>query len=155
MRIYAIATVVGFSSLVSSQMIDLEDVNKQPLPSATSTLYLQTQSVEYDQATAIAEVVAAVMATPVADPGKESLATRNDLIKRDGPAIEVQVLVPACQVLEGTLYDHPEDTVTDRVGTFLNDTSLQEQAMTASTPAGYTQVFQNLKNASQANGYMG
>ncbi|KAF1363070.1 hypothetical protein EJ07DRAFT_163004 [Lizonia empirigonia] len=144
MRIYAIATVVGFSSLVSSQMIDLGDVNKQPLPSATSTLYLQTQS-----------VVAAVMATPVADPGKESLTTRNDLNKHDGPAIEVQVLVPACQVLEGTLYDHPEDTVTDRVGTFLNDTSLQEQAMTASTPAGYTQVFQNLKNASQANGYMG
>ncbi|KZM26418.1 uncharacterized protein EKO05_0005913 [Ascochyta rabiei] len=155
MRTCAIAVLAGLSSLVSSQTLDLDYIEAQTLSTATINLYQQAQTVEYNQATAIADVVAAVLETPVADPGKERFNTGDVLQKRDEPAVTFQVLVPICQTLHGTLYDSPEDTVTDRVGKFLNDAALQDQAVNAITPAGYTQVFRNLKNASQANGYMG
>lgn len=155
MRICVIIALVGPVNLAFAQTIDLAYVDAQPVATPTLILYQKEQIVEYNQATAISEMVAAVSATPIPYPEQEHLKTRDSLHRRDDPAVVTQVLLPACQDLEGTLYDVPDDTVTDRVAKFLNDTDLQDQAINAASPLGYTQVFQNIQNSSQAHGYMG
>lgn len=157
MRACTILALVGLGSLTFAQSINLTYVDAHTVATPTLILYQKQQIVEYNQATAISAVIAAVSATPIADPGEQGLDTREPLHKRDSPvAVVMRVLVPACQALNGTLYDVPVNgTVADPVAKFLKDMVLQEQAISAITPHGYTQVFQNIKNSSQANGYMG
>jgi hypothetical protein len=143
MRGITFVTLAGLSSLVSSQLIDLEYVNAQPDPTYTIIPDQRSQVVPYNQATAIASVVAEALHTPVPDPGEDDLQERGLLEKR----------LEACQSTNGN--PNTYNAVLNPAERFLSDQNLEAEALNAATPSGYTQVYQNLKKAAQANGYMG
>lgn len=143
MRGITFVTLAGLSSFATSQLIDLEYVNAQPDPTYTIIPDQKSQVVPYNQATAIASVVAEALHTPVPDPGEDDLNERDLLKKRLEP----------CQSTNGNANTY--NAVLDPAGSFLLDSNLEAQATNAITPSGYTRVYQNLKKAAQANGYMG
>ncbi|KAH5641617.1 hypothetical protein HBI51_134850 [Parastagonospora nodorum] len=143
MRCLTIAALAGLGSVVSSQSIDLAYVNEQPDPTYTVVPDQRTQTVAYNQDSAIASVVAVALKTPVPDPGEGALHARNALGKRAGP----------CEDLQNNSNDY--NAKLDPAEAFLADESLQNEAKNAKTPGGYTQVYSNLKKSAQANGYMG
>lgn len=143
MRSLTIAALAGLGSVVSSQSIDLGYVNAQPDPTYTVVPDQRAQTVAYNQDSAIASVVAVALQTPVPDPGEGPLHTRNALGKRAGP----------CESLQNNANTY--NAKLDPAEAFLADDNLQKPARDAKAPAGYTQVYSNLKKAAQANGYMG
>jgi hypothetical protein len=143
MRGITFVTLAGFRSFVSCQSIDLDYVNAQPDPTYTIVPDQRSQVVPYNQATAIASVVAEALHTPVPDPGEDDLQQRDLLGKR----------LEACQSTNGN--QNTYGAVLDPASSFLDDQKLQDEARGALTPSGYTRVYQNLKRAAQANGYMG
>jgi hypothetical protein len=124
-------------------LIDLDYVNALPDPTYTIIPDQKSQTVTYNQATAIASVVAEALHSPVPDPGEDSIDKRDLLEKR----------LADCATTDGTanIYHAKIDPAED----FLTDQKLQERALLALTPSTYTRVYQNLKKAAQANGYMG
>lgn len=144
MRGLTIAALTGLSSLASSQLIDLDYVESLPDPTYTIVPDERAQTVPYNQATAIASVVAVAMQTPVPDPGEDTLQARHlDIRKRHEP----------CETLNNNANTY--NAVLDPAESFLSDANLANQALNARTPDGYTRVYQNLKASAQANGYMG
>lgn len=144
MRSSTITALAGLTSLVSAQSIDLDYVNSLPDPTYTIIPDQRGQTVTYSQATAIASVVAEALQSPVPDPGEDMLHARGLVVEKRGQPCE-------------NLNNNPNsyDAVLDPAEKFLEDASLSNQALTAQTPSGYTRVYQNLKKAAQANGYMG
>lgn len=143
MRCLIVAALTGLGSIVSSQSIDLAYVNEQPDPTYTVVPDQRAQTVAYNQDSAIASVVAVALKTPVPDPGEGALRARNALTRRAGP----------CEDLQNNLNDY--NAKLDPAEAFLADEKLQNEAKNAKLPAGYTQVYSNLKKSAQANGYMG
>jgi hypothetical protein len=145
MHCLTIATLAGLSNLVLSQSIDLGYVNAQPDPTYTIASDVRAQTVTYDQATAIASVVAVALESPVPDVGEGQIQARHlgNMEKRRGP----------CEDTEGT--PNIYNAVLNPAGAFSNDTNLANQSLNATTPPGYTRVYQNLNRSAQANGYMG
>jgi hypothetical protein len=143
MRSLTIAALTGLSGIVSSQSIDLNYVNAQPDPTYTVIPDQRAQTVTYNQDSAIASVVAVALQTPVPDPGEGPLHSRNALEKRAGPC--------------GALPNNPNtyNAKLDPAEAFVADENLQNEALIAKVPTGYTQVYSNLNKAAQANGYMG
>lgn len=143
MRSLTLAALTGLSGFVTSQSIDLAYVNAQPDPTYIVVPDQRAQTVAYNQDSAIASVVAVALQTPVPDPGEGPLHSRNALGKRAGPCEDIQN--------NANTYNAKLDPAEG----FLADGNLQLQAKNAKVPAGYTQVYSNLKISAQANGYMG
>lgn len=143
MRGITITALAAFSGLAYAQLIDLDYVNALPDPTYTIALDQKSQVVPYNQATAIASVVAEALQTPVPDPGEDDVEKRDIFKKR----------VPDCASTgaNSNIYN----AVLNPAESFVNDAKLQRQALDAQTPPNYTRVYQNLKKAAQANGYMG
>lgn len=138
-----IAALAGVSSFSYAQLIDLDYVNALPDPTYTIALDQKSQTVPYNQATAIASVVAQALQSPVPDPGEDDVQKREIFWKR----------VPDCA--DTGANSNIYNAVLNPAESFVNDEKLQRQALDAPTPSGYTRVYQNLKKAAQANGYMG
>lgn len=163
MRFLVIAVLLWHSSYVSSQKIDLDFIKAaRPDPPTTEIAADKSnQTVEFDQAKAIANVVADIRENPLADSKKGSVQAPDGVQKRDEdePIIIVELvdLKPACTILNGTLYgDDPTDSEDERVQKFLSNATLHEEALDVITPQNYTLVFRNLTNSTiQANGYLG
>lgn len=144
MRGLTIAALAGLSNLASAQLIDLDYVESLPDPTYTIVPDERAQTVTYNQATAIASVVAVAMESPVPDPGENALEARHlDIQKRHQP----------CEDLNNN--PNTYNAVLDPAESFVSDANLANQALNAPTPDKYTRVYQNLKAAAQANGYMG
>lgn len=144
MRGLTIAALTGLSSIASSQLIDLDYVESLPDPTYTIIPDERAQTVPYNQATAIASVVAVAMQTPVPDPNENALQARH---------LEIQKRHQPCESLNNNANTY--EAVLDPAESFLSDENLANQALNARTPDGYTRVYQNLKASAQANGYMG
>ena len=146
MRGATITALAGLASLVSAQSIDLEYVNSLPDPTYPIIPDQRAQTVTYNQATAIASVVAEALQSPVPDPreGGGDLHTRDLAIEKCGEP---------CSNLNNN--PNTYNAVLNPAESFLSDNNLASQALNARTPSGYTQVYQNLKKSAQANGYMG
>lgn len=144
MRGSIVIALAGLTSTVSAQSINLDYVNSLPDPTYTIIPDQRAQTVTYNQATAIASVVTEVLQSPVPDPGEGSLQARELAVEKRGQPCE-------------NLNNNPNsyNAVLDPAEKFLEDTRLADQALSAQTPSGYTRVYQNLKKAAQANGYMG
>jgi hypothetical protein len=143
MRCVTIAGLAGLGSVVSSQSIDLAYVNAQPDPTYTVVPDQRAQIVTYNQDSAIASVVAVALETPVPDPSEGTVHAHDAPGKRAGPCEDLQN--------NANIYN----AKLDPAEAFLADVDLQAEAKNAKVPAGYTQVYSNLKKSAQANGYMG
>lgn len=144
MRGATITALAGLASLASTQSIDLDYVNSLPDPTYTVIPDQRAQTVTYNQATAIASVVAEALQSPVPDPGESDLHTLDIAIEKRGEP---------CENLNNNANTY--NAVLDPAESFLSDANLANQALNARTPSGYTRVYQNLKKSAQANGYMG
>ena len=144
MRGSTITALSGLASLSSAQLIDLFYVNSLPDPTYTIVPDQRAQTVTYNQATAIASVVAEALKSPVPDPGEDSLHARDLAVEKRGQP---------CEILNNN--PNTYNAVLDPAEKFLTDENLANQALIAQTPSGYTRVYQNLKKSAQANGYMG
>lgn len=144
MRGVTITALAGLASLVSTQSIDLDYANSLPDPTYTVVPDQRAQTVTYNQATAIASVVAEAMQSPVPDPGESAIRARDIPIEKRGAP---------CAALNNNANTYR--AVLDPAESFLSDGNLADQALNALTPSGYTRVYQNLKKSAQANGYMG
>jgi hypothetical protein len=138
-----LAALTGLGNLAASQLIDLNYVNALPDPTYTIASDRASETVPYNQNAAIASAVQEATATPVVAPGKRDLTPSRLFRKRNG---DCQSVPTTPNVYNGAL---------DPAESFLSDENLQHQALIAPSPSGYTRTFQNLKSASQANGYMG
>jgi hypothetical protein len=139
----SLAALVGLSNLAASQLIDLNYVNALPDPTYIIASDRASETVPYNQNAAIASAIQEATATPVVAPEKRNLAPSRLFRKRNGD----------CQSVPTT--PNVYNAVLDPANLFLSDENLQHQVLTAPSPSGYTRTFQNLKSASQANGYMG
>jgi len=138
-----LAALTGLGNLAASQLIDLNYVDALPDPTYTIASDRASETVPYNQNAAIAYAVQEATATPVVAPGKRDLTPSRLFRKRNGD----------CQSVPTT--PNVYNAALDPAESFLSDENLQHQALIAPSPSGYTRTFQNLKSASQANGYMG
>lgn len=152
-----LAALSGFSSLVSAQDIPISSIDSLPKPTYTIVPDKTSQAVGYNQDATIESDVHRATETPVdtvipeqsptpeptAGSNKRTVFPRRSLEKRNND----------CQPIPTT--PNRYNAVIDPAESFLADQNLQNVALSAATPSGYTQTFSNLKAASQANGYMG
>lgn len=116
----------------------------------------RAQTIEYNQASAVADAVADILENFAAELTEGSIEFSNALQRRIDTSAHLIVGAEACDPIEGTLYGDVEtDSENTRVQHFLTDATLHESAFAAPDVANYTLVYQNLTNSSQAYGYLG